>query len=237
LNSMGVRRVLPYAVLGIGGLWLAFLLSGVHATVAAVLAAFAIPSDRSIDKEKFVTSLDQLKTSFERAKCSKKEAFLLSPDEENIIGQIKRISDDAISPLQNLEQNMHGLVLYLIMPIFALANAGVVMNSDWQEMLSSPVSLGVIFGLVAGKFVGIFGISMLGLKMGWFKMPNNMNTRMLLGVSFLAGIGFTMSLFITSLAFSNDIYAEQAKMGVLAGSLLSGILGYLILKSGLQKMP
>ena len=115
---------------------------------------------------------------FLKAKCLEKEEFLLSAEEENIIGEIKRISGDAISPLQNLEHSMHGLVLYLVMPVFALANAGVVINTDWLDTLTSPVSLGVIPGLLAGKFIGIFGFSMLGLKWGWYKMPESLNVRL-----------------------------------------------------------
>lgn len=236
LNKMGVRQVLLYAILGIGGVWLAFLLSGVHATIAAVLAAFAIPATRSIDKEKYLKTLSNLKADFEKAKSSEKQDFLLSPDEENIIGEIRRISNDAISPLQSLEHSMHSFVLYVVMPIFALANAGVVIDSNWSVMMMSPVSLGVILGLILGKFVGIFGLSFLGLKLGWFKMPENLNIQMLVGVSFLAAIGFTMSLFINSLAFENEIYVEQAKMGILTGSLISGLLGYFILKNALNKL-
>ncbi len=235
LNKFGVRNVLIYAVLGIGGVWLAFLLSGVHATIAAVLAAFSIPSNRAIDKQNFITNLRSLTKDLEQANCAEKEEFLLSADEENIIGEIRRISDDSISPLQKLEHSMHGLVLYLIMPIFALANAGVVINGDWLEMLFSPVSLGVMIGLILGKFLGIYGLSMLGLKLGWFKMPANVNSKMILGVSLLAAIGFTMSLFINSLAFENEIYMEQAKMGILSGSLIAGTLGYFILKNALNK--
>jgi Na+:H+ antiporter, NhaA family len=110
-----------------------------------------------------------------------------------------------------------------------------VINGNWLEMLLSPVSLGVMVGLVGGKLLGIFGLSMLGLKLGWFKMPPNLNTRMILGVSLLAAIGFTMSLFINSLAFENEIYMEQAKMGILSGSLIAGVLGYFIIKSSLTQ--
>jgi NhaA family Na+:H+ antiporter len=230
LNRMGVRNVLIYAILGIGGVWLAFLLSGVHATIAAVLSAFAIPATRSIDKDKYISTLSDLKLNFEKAKASEKEEFLLSPDEENIIGEIRRISNDAISPLQTLERSMHSFVLYVVMPIFALANAGLVIDGNWATMLMSDVSLGVIFGLIGGKFIGVFGLSMLGLKLGWFKMPPNLTIPMLAGVSFLAAIGFTMSLFITSLAFENELYVEQAKMGILTGSLIAGFIGYFILK-------
>jgi len=235
LNRFGVRHVLIYAVLGIGGVWLAFLLSGVHATIAAVLAAFSIPATRAIDKEEYIRTLRNLKLDFEKAKSEEKDEYLLSADEENIIGEIRRISDEAISPLQRLEHSMHSFVLYIVMPIFALANGGVVIGANWLEMLTSTVSLGVIFGLVGGKFLGIMGMCLLGMKLGWFSMPNNMNLRMLSGVSLLAAIGFTMALFINSLAFEDPAYLEQAKLGILVGSLLAGTAGYLILKKSIHE--
>ncbi|MCH8553707.1 MAG: Na+/H+ antiporter NhaA [Schleiferiaceae bacterium] len=235
LNKLGVRRVLIYAVLGIGGVWLAFLLSGVHATIAAVLAAFAIPATREIDKEAYLTNLAQLQTDLKVAKSAQANKYLLSADEENIIGEITRISNASISPLQRLEHSMHSLVLYIVMPIFALANAGVVIDSNWFSMLMSPVSLGVFFGLILGKLVGVFGLAMLGVRLNWYKMPKNLTKQMVLGVSFLAAIGFTMSLFINTLAFENPMYIEQAKMGVLTGSLVAGLLGYFILKKELRK--
>lgn len=234
LNLIGIRKVLIFAFLGIGGLWLATLLSGVHATIAAVLAAFAIPADRRIDKKNYLNSISELTNKFKTANKAEKDRYLLSPDEENIIGEIKRISKASISPLQRLERSMHGLVAYIVMPIFALANAGVVIDSQWLEMISSPIALGVGLGLVVGKLIGIYGLSILGIKMGWYKMPKGLNGNMLLGVSFLAAIGFTMSLFINSLAFDSQIHIEQAKMGILMASFVSGICGYLILKKTLK---
>jgi Na+:H+ antiporter, NhaA family len=233
LSKLGVRNVLVFAIIGIIGVWLPFLLSGVHATIAAVLVAFTIPATRAIDKEKYLNDLNQLMAKFKTAGISEKEAYLLSPNEENIIGEIQRISYDSISPLQRLEHSMYSFVLFVVMPIFALANAGVVIDSNWAEMISSPVSLGIILGLMLGKLIGIFGLSMLGLKLGWYKMPENLNTQMVLGASFLAAIGFTMALFINSLAFENQLYLEQAKMGILLASFLSGLLGYFITKKAI----
>ncbi|MCH7403464.1 Na+/H+ antiporter NhaA [Belliella kenyensis] len=234
LSKLGVRRVLIFSILGIGGVWLATLLSGVHATIAAVVVAFVIPADRRINKARYIESINALTEKFKKAKKSKKDEYLLSSEEENIIGEIKRISKASISPMQRLERSMHGLVAYLVMPIFALANAGVIIDNNWLEMISSPVALGVGIGLVLGKILGIYGLSTLGLKLGWFSMPDGLNNSMLLGISFLAAIGFTMSLFINSLAFTSNTYLEQAKMGVLLASFLSGTLGYLILKKSLK---
>lgn len=236
-NRLGVRNVWLYAVLGIGGLWLAFLLSGVHATIAAVLAAFAIPATRAIDKDKYLQDLRELTRQFETAEKSAKQKFLLSAEEENIISGIRQISKQSSSPLQRLEHGLHPLVAYVVIPIFALSNAGVVLDGEWLSMLTSPVALGVMVGLMLGKFTGIFGLSMLGLRLGFFKMPDNLTPAMLLGVSFLAAIGFTMSLFINSLAFESEIYMNQAKMGILGASLLSGFLGYFILKRAIRNLP
>lgn len=234
LNKLGVRKVLIFAVLGIGGVWLATLLSGVHATVAAVLAAFAIPADRKINKTNYLNNIKQLAAKFKTANKAEREMYLLSSEEENIIGEIKRISKASISPLQRLERNMHGLVVYLVMPIFALANAGVVIDSNWLQMIGSPVAMGVSFGLLFGKIIGIYGLCILGLKLGWYEMPDGFNKSMILGVSCLAAIGFTMSLFITALAFENPVYIEQAKMGILMASMVSGLMGYLILKRAIS---
>lgn len=237
MNRLGVRNVFVYALLGIGGVWLAFLLSGVHATIAAVLAAFAIPATRKLDKETYVQTLGSLKRRLIEAKAAEADEYLLSADEENIIGEIARVSKESTSPLQSLEHSMHGLVLYVVMPIFALANAGVVIGADFFEMISSPISLGVMVGLVIGKIIGVFGLSMIGVKLGWYKMPENLNTKMILGVAFLAAIGFTMSLFINSLAFKEEsLYVEQAKMGILTASIFCGFVGYFILKKEVAKL-
>jgi NhaA family Na+:H+ antiporter len=236
LNKFGVRNVFLYGLLGIGGVWLAFLLSGVHATIAAVLSAFAIPSTRAINKEVFLQDINRLTFLFKQANKAEKEEFLLSADEENIIGEIQRVSNDSISPLQRLEHVLHPIVVYLVMPIFAIANAGVILDADWFEMMMSPVSLGIILGLILGKVLGIYGLSMLGLKMGLYELPPNLTKTMIFGVSLLAAIGFTMSLFINSLAFDNEVYVAQAKMGILSASVIAGLVGYLVLRKTLKKV-
>ncbi len=236
-NCLGVRNVVFYGVLGIGGVWLAFLLSGVHATIAGVLSAFAIPASRSINKDDFLVKLQMLTQDFKESMSSRHEQYLVSPSEENIINEVKKISNDAISPLQKLEHSMHPLVAYLVIPIFALANAGIPIKGDWLEMVTSPVAMGCGAGLLVGKIVGIYGMSFLGIRLGWYVMPRGLSNLMILGTAFLAAIGFTMSLFITSLAFENEVYAAQAKMGILMASLVAGICGFVILKIALWHSP
>lgn len=226
-NLMGVRSAIFYGILGIGGLWLAFLLSGVHATIAAVLAAFTIPATVKITEDKYVQRMKKLIDKF--AHTPKTELSIVTIEQQRILDEIKATTDSALTPLQKLEHTMHPLVAFLIMPIFALANAGVNLSGDLMGNLTSPVSLGIIFGLIFGKVGGIMGAVFIFTKLKIVTLPAGIRMRHMLGVSFLAAIGFTMSLFITSLAFTTPEYELQAKIGILAASLISGILGFTIL--------
>ena len=138
-------------------------------------------------------------------------------------------------PLQKLEHSLHNLVIFLILPIFALANAGVTFSGGFMDSLASPVSLGVIWGLLAGKTFGIVGFVYISEKLKLIRLPDGLNYKSIFGVSCLAAIGFTMSLFITSLAFENPVFEYQAKVGILVGSLIAGITGYVILDRVLKK--
>jgi NhaA family Na+:H+ antiporter len=134
-----------------------------------------------------------------------------------------------MSPLHRLEHGLHPFVSFIIMPVFALANAGVTFSSGIIESAASNVTLGVVFGLLAGKVIGVYGVSALLIKMKLASLPDGLTSRSLFGVGFLASIGFTMSLFVTNLAFHNPEYELQAKLGIFAASLIGGILGYVLL--------
>ncbi|MDR1499619.1 MAG: Na+/H+ antiporter NhaA [Tannerellaceae bacterium] len=185
-NRLGVRSIFFYAVLGVAGVWTAFLLSGVHATIASVIAAFTIPQDARGDKAA------------------------------------------AIPPLQKLEGALHPPAVFIVLPIFALANAGVSFDISAGQIVSS-VTAGVAVGLLAGKACGIMGATMLLIKLRISRFPEGMTFRHLLGGSLLASIGFTMSLFITSLAFTTPAHIIEAKVGIFTASILGGFSGYLIL--------
>ncbi|MGF1532198.1 MAG: Na+/H+ antiporter NhaA [Bernardetiaceae bacterium] len=232
-NRMGVRSVLVYGVLGIGGLWLAFLLSGVHATIAAVLAAFTIPASVRISKEEYSDRMSRLMEDFQR--CRPTSQSMITPRMQEVLDQIKLATDAAIPPLQKLEHGMHGLVAFVVMPIFALANAGVALSGDIGDILSTPISLGVLLGLVIGKTTGIVGFVFAFEKIGLIQRPSGMGYTQLLGLACLAGIGFTMSLFITSLAFESELYIRQAKIAILLASLVAGVAGYLLLRFSAPK--
>lgn len=227
-NIMGVRNTLFYGLIGIGGLWLAFLMSGVHATIAAVLAAFTIPARVEVSENMFTKRMQVLLDKFRKAKITEKST--LTPEQLTVMSKIKILTDKATTPLQKLEHAQHGLVSFFILPVFALANAGVTITADTLADLLNPVTLGVSVGLFAGKLIGVAGLSLLLVKLKVVSMPAETNKYHIIGAGFLAGIGFTMSLFITELAFSEEYLVEQAKVGILFTSALSASIGYMIIK-------
>jgi NhaA family Na+:H+ antiporter len=227
-NLLGVRSTVFFGIVGIGGLWLAFLLSGVHATVAGVIAALTIPANVKIQDKRFVLKMNALTNDFE--KSTPNNVSLLTYEQLHIVDRIRFYSKAALTPLQRLEHAMTPLVTFVIMPIFALANAGMTFSRSFSENVFSNVSLGVIVGLVLGKFFGIVAISRLLVKLKLAVLPEGLNWRHIYGVAMLAGVGFTMSLFITDLAFVSLEYVIQAKIGIFVGSIISGIVGFLILQ-------
>lgn len=229
-NKLGVRSILFYAILGIGGVWTAFLLSGVHATIAAVIAAFTIPVDVKIKESVFMARIKKLLNRFYKVDPNDKVPTV-TPKQlqilERIIGDTKR----ATPPSQRLESILSPLVAFIIIPIFAVANAGVdLIDIDPDELFSTNVASGVAVGLLVGKVAGIMGFTWLFVKLGVTSLPKTMDMKKLLGISFLAAIGFTMSLFITQLAFETEVYKTQAKVGIFVASIIGGVVGYLILK-------
>lgn len=227
-NMLGVRNTVFYGIIGIGGLWMAFLLSGVHATIAGVIAALTIPANVKIQDKKFVIKMNALTNDFE--KSTPNNVTLLTHEQLHIVDSIRFYAKAALTPLQRLEHSMHPLVAYVVMPIFALANAGITFSGSFAQNFVSNVSLGVILGLVLGKFIGIVAISKILIKLKLAVLPDTLNWRHLYGVAMLAGVGFTMSLFITDLAFVNLEYIVQAKIGILVASIICGIVGFLILR-------
>ncbi|WP_158828510.1 Na+/H+ antiporter NhaA [Mucilaginibacter lacusdianchii] len=227
-NAMGIRHSAFYLLLGFG-VWVGFLLSGVHATIAGVLVAFTIPARTQVDENRYSTRLRELTYEFEREipDCS----VLTTPSQHETIERIKRLSLAAQTPLQKIEYALHPWVAFLIMPLFALANSGVVISSNFFSSLVNPVSMGVFSGLVIGKFTGVLLFTWIMVKTGLADFPHRATWRHIFGVSALAGIGFTMSLFVSALAFNNPDMVEQAKYGILLASLLAGSIGTIILKA------
>lgn len=227
-NVLGVRHVLFYILVGII-VWIAFLYSGVHATIAGVLIAFTIPARTKIDENLYLKNLKVLSEKFEAEIPN--NSILTTPSQHHIIEHIKQLSQDAETPLQKIEHQLHPWVAFLIMPLFALSNAGIEIGNGFLSSLGSHVSIGIIAGLVIGKFVGVFGFTWLMIKSRIASLPNSASWRHITGVAALAGVGFTMSLFISGLAFKDEGMIDAAKAGILVGSIIAGVAGMLILKS------
>lgn len=232
-NIIGVRNTLFYGIIGICGLWLAFLMSGIHATIAAVLAAFTIPVNPKITEKQFLTKLDSLYNLFKKAEPNDNPT--VTSEQLHILEEIRGYSKKALTPLQRLEHRMHPLVAFIIMPIFALCNAGVEINSSIFDNGMSRVTLGIIFGLIFGKLIGIIGCTWLFTKLKWASLPDGLNFKHIIGVGFLASIGFTMSLFITELAFTDVQLITEAKFGVLIASFFASIVGFMVMKMASKK--
>jgi len=227
LNRLGVRKPLPYALLGIV-LWVAFLKSGVHATVAGVLLAMTIPASTVIDRKGFLDRVRQYLEEFEEEGIRNGKRFTTKKQRALLQG-IEDCTHGVEAPLQRLEHSLHPWVAYFIMPIFALANAGVDLRTDILAAISNPISLGIILGLVIGKQVGITLMAWLITRVGLSRKITGVTWKQIYGASMLAGIGFTMSLFISNLAFSDPVMLTSAKVGILTASFISAGLGWFIL--------
>jgi len=226
-NLLGIRHTLFYLLIGIA-VWACFLFSGVHATIAGVLVAFTIPARTKIDEVEYIKVIHSQSKQFEAA--IPLHGPLMTSDQHHIIEEIKRISIDAQTPLQKIEYGLHPWVAFVIMPLFAIANSGMHIGSDFFSALVNPVSFGVMFGLVVGKLVGVFGFTWLMVKLGISDLPRLVKWKHIFGVSLLAGVGFTMSLFVTNLAFADALHIDAAKYGILLASIISGAAGVTYLR-------
>jgi NhaA family Na+:H+ antiporter len=227
LNRMGVRKPLPYALLGIV-LWVAFLKSGVHATIAGVLLAMTIPASTSIDRQGFLERAREYLDRFEEEGIKNGNSFTTKKQRALLQG-IEDSTQGVEAPLQRLEHSLHPWVAYFIMPVFALANAGVDLRTDILAALVNPITLGIIAGLVVGKQIGITFMAWLVTRIGLSRKINGVTWKQIHGASMLAGIGFTMSLFISNLAFSDPVMLSSAKVGILVASFISAGLGWMVL--------
>ncbi len=229
LNRLGTKSLIAYSILGII-LWVAFLKSGVHATIAGVLLAFTIPASSRFDTKKFSEKVKEFINHFDSTGDHWKNV-LNNSERQNDVMAIESSCEKVLTPLQRFEHGLHPWVSFFIIPVFALANAGVTLSGlNIFEALFSEISLGIILGLFIGKQIGIFGFSFLAVKLKLASLPQGVNWKNLYGAGMLAGIGFTMSLFIASLAFANPELLDLSKIGVLTGSIISGVFGFIFLK-------
>ena len=227
-NLLGVGRTLVYAVLGVG-LWLCFLLSGVHATIAGVLLALTVPAISFINPGAFLERSRYVLDRFEKA-GEKGENVLSNEERQAALHALNHAAYKLEPPLHELEHTLHPWVVFAIMPLFALANAGVQLGGGIADALTSSVVLGIVAGLIVGKQLGITLFAWLAVKSGVSELPEGIRWRHVYGAGWLAGIGFTMSLFISDLAFSDGRLVDAAKLGILEASLVAGVVGWAILR-------
>jgi Na+:H+ antiporter, NhaA family len=225
LMRTGISQPILYVLLAVG-FWAAILRSGIHATIAGVILGFVVPTTATLSLEEFQEMGSDVVARFREALANDDEKTA-----KNLLGRLEVLVQYTESASERLTRRLNDWSSFLVLPLFALANAGVTFSGGIaRELLTSPIAWGIIVGLVLGKPLGILGFSMLATRCRLAQLPHTVNWRQIGAVGMLAGIGFTVSIFISSLAFRNDSYVAQAKTSVLAASLISGVLGYIALR-------
>ena len=231
-GKLGIYSKLYYIFFGLI-VWYLFLHSGIHPTIAGVIVAFTVPARPKLDLHKYVGEIRSTLQKLPATTDMAANRYILSNSELSILQHVESVSDKVISPLQSMEDNLQSLVNYVIMPLFAFANASITFDHFGLDQIQG-VTLTVFIALVLGKLIGIFSFTWLSVKSGLLKMPQYMDNKGLLGVSVLGGIGFTVSLFIANLSYAalpeiGATLLNQAKLGIISGSVFAGIVGYLLL--------
>ncbi len=229
-NLLHVRRITVYGVLGVL-LWVAVLESGIHATIAGVLLAFTIPSKFRIEGAEFVSFARHAVDEFERAGGNENDC-MFNRQRQRWVHTLETACEHVQTPLVRLEHGLHPWSSFVIVPIFAMANAGVTLGAGIGDALTTRISLGIILGLVVGKQAGIMFFTWLAVKLRLGSLADEINWKQVYAASWLAGIGFTMSIFVAYLGFGEGTEdLETAKIGVLAGSLIAGVTGFVLLRA------
>ncbi|MCH5220084.1 MAG: Na+/H+ antiporter NhaA [Muribaculaceae bacterium] len=238
-SAMHIKSKIFYLLIG-GVIWFLFLNSGIHPTIAGVLVALCVPATPVFAPKKYIRKIRKSISNFREMDDEElSRRSILSKEQMNWLKQIESASDKVISPLQELEDTLHPIVNFFIVPIFAFANAGIFLLNMDPASIFEGISLAVILGLVIGKFVGILSFSWLTVKLRLAPMPAHSDWHMMASVAMLGGIGFTVSLFIATLSFGGDIsqidLLNHAKLGIVVGSVIAGLTGFLWLHKTLPK--
>jgi len=226
-RALGIRRSGIYLVLAIG-VWGGVLVSGIHATVSGILVAMLVPIRSKLEPEAFLEKARNRLAELEASKLTR-ESMVDDREQLNALEDLYVSTGDMIPAGIALEHHLHPVQAFLILPLFALFNAGVYLGGDALSHATDPIGLGILLGLFVGKQIGILGFSWLATRSGLADLPDGVDWPQIWGVACLAGVGFTMSLFITELAFDDPAPIATAKLGILGASLLSGAIGYWIL--------
>ncbi len=234
--ALNARRPIFYLVPAIG-VWVSIMFSGIHATIAGVLIALLVPVKSKIDLRSFFDEIHNNLKKLSQTGPVTKNSIALNKDQWNILEEIHLMLEDVIPPGIHLENYLHSVQAFVILPLFALFSAGVTINEAILATFPSSISLGIIFGLLVGKPVGILLFSWIAKVSGLSDLPEGVKWGHILGVGTIAGIGFTISIFISELGFSNDLLIGEAKIGVFIASLLAGTIGYVIMRKTLVNQP
>jgi NhaA family Na+:H+ antiporter len=227
-NALRIRSPMYYLIIGLA-VWLSFLQSGIHATIAALLMAFTIPARVVLDLRSFVEAINARLSALRRQFGVLSTGRYPTSEQNHLIEDLEAYIEKAQAPLQRLEHDLAGVVTFLILPIFALANAGVNLGHLPSGAVTDMLTVGVIMGLVLGKPIGITLFSYVAVRLGLADLPRGVTWGHVVGAGILAGIGFTMALFIGKLAFPPGSDVELAKLGVLIGSTVAAIVGLFVL--------
>jgi NhaA family Na+:H+ antiporter len=226
-NRLGVRHPIPYALLGLL-LWISVLQSGVHATIAGVLLALTIPSRTELNPEEFLHHGRTVLDYFERT-AQREKTVMNDEEQQAAIEELENSCEQVQPPLHRLEHALHPWVTFFVMPVFALANAGLVFDERTLMSVVQPIPLGVVLGLLLGKPIGITLASWLAVRLHLGVLPEGSTWLQIHGAGWLGGIGFTMSIFVAGLAFKEEALLNMAKLGIFTASLLAGIAGSVLL--------
>jgi len=224
-NFFWIRQTLIYAILGLA-VWFFVLGSGVHPTIAGVIVSFFVPARGRYDTDNFLQNIKKITEKFECEEQSCGYSILLNQEHMYAVQALELACHDVETPLQRLMHALHPWVAFLILPLFAMGNTGLIFRGIvFSEAVSNPVILGIIFGLVVGKPIGILLFSYLSVKTGIASLPQEVRWSHIFGGAMLGGIGFTMSLFLSELSFSDPHIIDYARIAILAGSILSALFG------------
>jgi NhaA family Na+:H+ antiporter len=232
-HRLRLRHTWFYMILATG-VWASVFVSGIHATVAGVLIAMFVPVRATISPRKFMRACEEEFETLKNVDLTR-DSMLHNKKQLRALSRIHFHVEEMIPPGIFLEKHLHGIQAFLILPLFALFSAGVPLNAETIGGAPAGVILGIVLGLVAGKQIGVTAISWLVVRAGWAELPEGVTWGQVWGASCLAGVGFTMSIFIAELAFTDPAIIDAAKIGILAASLIAGVIGALVLWKSLPR--
>ncbi len=232
MNILNFRYLLIYFIIGLG-LWYCLSCAGIHPTISGILIAFALPARRKTNLALFIKKIEDDIDEFGKDHTFNKVTLSNSQIAaiDNIGHRIKQVQ----SPLQYVNHHIHGFVLHFVMPLFALFNAGIALDNPSSLLTNGSLTLNIASAMLSGKVIGISLFSLIAVKTGISSLPNRVKWNQIIGVGFLGGVGFTIALFINNLAFLDPLVQNHAKAGILMGSIVSGVIGFIIIRKTLYK--